>query len=51
MVSCRDQLDLMPGMRMRVGSRDRQPLARRFLSDVARMAAVGAAGEVYTRAL
>jgi hypothetical protein len=46
-VSYRDQLDLMPGMRMRVGSRDRQPLARRYLSDAARMEAVDAAEEVY----
>lgn len=47
MVSYREQLDMMPGMRMRCGTRDRQSLARRYLSDAARMAAVDAAEEVY----
>lgn len=46
-VTYRDQLDMLPGMRMRSASRDRQPLARRYLSDVARMAAIDAAEEVY----
>lgn len=46
-VSYRDQLDLLPGMRVRSASRDRQPLARRYLSDTARMAAIDAAEEVY----
>lgn len=43
----RDQLDLMPGMRVRSYSRDRQPLPRRYLSDTSRMAAIDAAEEVY----
>lgn len=46
-ISYRDQLDLLPGMRFRSASRDRQPLARRYLSDVARMAAIDAAEEVF----
>ena len=45
-VSYRDQLDLLPGMRQRV-VRDRQPLARRYLSDAARMAAIDEAEEVF----
>lgn len=46
-VSYSDQVDLMWGMRMRVGTRERQPLPRRYLSDAARMAAVDLAEEVY----
>ena len=46
-VSYSDQMEWMPGMRMRVGGRERQPLARRYLSDAARMAAIDAAEEVY----
>lgn len=46
-VSYRDQLDLLPGMRFRTASRERQPLARRYLSDTARMVAIDAAEEVF----
>lgn len=46
-VSYRDQLDLLPGMRARIGNRERQGLPRRYLSDHARLAAVEAAEEVF----
>lgn len=46
-VSYRDQLDLLPGMRARCGTRERQGLARRYMSDKSRMAAIDRAEEVY----
>ena len=46
-VSYRDQLDVLPGMRARCGTRERQGLARRYMSDKSRMAAIARAEEVY----
>ena len=46
-VSYRDQLDVLPGLRARCGTRERQGLARRYMSDKSRMAAIARAEEVY----
>jgi hypothetical protein len=46
-VSYKDQLDLLPGMRARCGTRERQGLGRRYVSDLARMAAYEAAEEAF----
>lgn len=46
-VSYRDQVEHIPGMRARCGTRERHGLARRYFSEKARMAAIDAAEEVF----
>ena len=46
-VSYKDQLDMLPGMRARCGTRERQGLGRRYVSDIARREAFEAAEEAF----
>ncbi|KAG0608807.1 hypothetical protein M758_8G134300 [Ceratodon purpureus] len=46
-VTYKDQLDLLPGMRARCGTRERVGLGRRYVSDLSRRAAYEAAEEAF----